>query len=69
MLHTLTAPGLAQGALYFKFYITRRCQGAKLHRAVGRLARMLALGLTTFRKPNAGIGTVGTVCVERQSEY
>jgi hypothetical protein len=52
MLRTLTAPGLAQAALYFKFYLhqalTRVGEGDRYLNMLGDWRQMLAQGLTTF---------------------
>ena len=52
MLRTLTAPGLAQGALYFKFYIHQALakvgEGDRYLDQLDDWRHMLALGLTTF---------------------
>ena len=52
MLHTLTAPGLAQGALYFKFYMHQALakvgEGDHYLEQLDDWRGMLAIGLTTF---------------------
>jgi hypothetical protein len=52
MLRTLTAPGLAQGALYFKFYMHQALakvgEGNRYLDQLGDWREMLAKGLTTF---------------------
>jgi hypothetical protein len=52
MLRTLTAPGLAQGQLYFKFYIHQALakvgEGDRYLDQLGDWRGMLAKGLTTF---------------------
>jgi len=52
MLRTLTAPGLAQGALYFKFYMHQALakvgEGDRYLEQLDDWRGMLALGLTTF---------------------
>ncbi|MEO8370244.1 MAG: family 78 glycoside hydrolase catalytic domain [Candidatus Solibacter sp.] len=52
MLRTLTAPGLAQGALYFKFYMHQALakvgEGDRYIDQLDDWRNMLALGLTTF---------------------
>jgi len=52
MLRTLTAPGLAQGALYFKFYmhqaLAKVVEGDRYLEQLDDWRGMLALGLTTF---------------------
>jgi hypothetical protein len=55
MLRTLTAPGLAQGALYFKFYMHQALakvgEGNRYLDQLGDWREMLAKGLTTFAEP------------------
>jgi glycogen debranching enzyme len=52
MLRTLTAPGLAQGALYFKFYMHQALakvgEGDRYLEQLDDWRGMLAIGLTTF---------------------
>jgi hypothetical protein len=52
MMRTLTAPGLAQGALYFKFYMHQALakvgEGNRYLDQLGDWREMLARGLTTF---------------------
>src|SRR5262249_28392750 len=52
MLRTLTAPGLAQGALYFKFYMHQALakvgEGDRYLDMLGDWHEMLGKGLTTF---------------------
>ena len=52
MLRTLTAPGLAQGELYFKFYIHQALakvgEGDRYLDLLDDWRGMLAIGLTTF---------------------
>jgi hypothetical protein len=52
MLRTLTAPGLAQAALYFKFYVHRALthvgEGDRYLTMLGDWRQMLGQGLTTF---------------------
>ena len=52
MLRTLTAPGLAQGALYFKFYMHQALakvgEGDRYLEQLDDWRGMLATGLTTF---------------------
>ena len=52
MLRTLTAPGLAQGALYFKFYMHQALakvgEGDRYLEQLDDWRGMLANGLTTF---------------------
>jgi hypothetical protein len=52
MLRTLTSPGLAQGALYFKFYMHQALakvgEGDRYLDQLGDWREMLAKGLTTF---------------------
>jgi len=52
MLRTLTAPGLAKGALYFKFYMHQALakvgEGDRYLEQLDDWRGMLALGLTTF---------------------
>jgi hypothetical protein len=52
MLRTLVAPGLAQGALYFKFYMHQALakvgEGDRYLEQLDDWRGMLALGLTTF---------------------